>query len=121
MSRVCSGCNREFQKTHLMLNHRRTFRCGGEWNEVVYTPTHWYAGAGDEERMIYASRPGARFSPDKPRLDDPSLGYTVGEIISRTLRKSIRKHRKRHKGRTPGAVRASRMPNGCGFRNNWEG
>lgn len=117
MNRVCSGCNHEFQKTHLLRNHRRTFRCGGEWNEHVYVPTGRY----DRGLMIYLSRPGARFSPDKPRLDDPSLGYTVGETISRTLRKSIRKHRKRHKGRTPGTVRASRMPNGCGFRNNWEG
>ena len=121
MNRICTGCTRSFEKTHLLLNHRRTFRCGGEWSGTVYVPTHRWVSDGVTSDMIYKFRPGARFSPDKPRLDDPSLGYTVGEIISRTLRKSIRKHRKRHKGRTPGAVRASRMPNGCGFRNNWEG
>ena len=116
--RVCSGCNHIFPKMHLLLNHRRAFRCGGEWNEKVYFPTHRYT---DKGIMIYMARPGARFSPDKPRLDDPTLLRGTEGKFMRDIRKAQRRKNKRHKHRTPGTVRAARLPTGCGFRNNWEG
>src|SRR5271154_5103247 len=32
----CSGCQTPFEKRHELFNHRRSLRCGGEWNRVVY-------------------------------------------------------------------------------------
>lgn len=118
MSRVCSGCNIIFNKVHELLNHRRTFRCGGEWNAIVYTPTHRYTDAGD---MIYAPRLGSKYDPDKLRLDPPAMYRTGDGLFRHKIRKAQRRKNKRHKGRTPGTVRVSRLPGGCGFRNNWEG
>lgn len=107
--RVCSGpCGLVFQKMHLLLQHRRRCRCGGEWNEHVYVPTHMFAENGN---MIYYSRPGVKFDPNKPPLVDES------KIIHRNVN---RIKSPKHKARIPGTVRRSRLPGGSGFRNNWQ-
>lgn len=63
----CTGCGKIFDKMHLMINHRRTFRCGGrflpddERELVLAAKTHWQRydtlaesdGDHDQERWHY--------------------------------------------------------------------
>lgn len=41
-NRYCTGCLRTFDATHLLYNHRRTFRCGGRFNSL-----------GRQEQIVY--------------------------------------------------------------------
>lgn len=116
MNRVCSGCDIVFNKVHLLLQHRRSFRCGGEWNECVYVPTHKLF----EGKMIYVTRIGNKFDPMKSRLVDPTIYRGTEGHFMRYIHRAQRKKVNRHKGRTPGIVRNNRLPGGSSFRNNWE-
>lgn len=36
----CTGCGMKYFRFHKMMNHRRTFRCGGEWLLSKYDPVN---------------------------------------------------------------------------------
>lgn len=36
----CTGCGMKYFRFHKMMNHRRTFRCGGEWLLSKYDPAN---------------------------------------------------------------------------------
>lgn len=107
----CSGCHCLFPKTHQMLNHRKTFRCGGEWNEFVTlgpptVPEREYSYPGEWKRI----RNGTKFSLDKPRLVDPNPGqhHKLKDIFKPKPVRSL--------ARIPGTVRIGRIPNVAGGR-----
>lgn len=122
--KTCTGCGKQFHKTHRLMDHRRTFRCGGEYNPTVWAtiPDGWYEDAIiDPETgamkigiiFIDVSRPGTKYYP----------GVTLPDT-QRALSSTIRRIRKKNtpKGRVPGTIRKSRMPGGSGYRGDklWE-
>lgn len=91
--KYCTGCGHLFDKTHEMLNHRYTFRCGGQFRIAMETELSF------------------GFPVTRPRLfDDPSIH------INHKMKSP------KHLARVLGTIRSSRMPGGCGYRGNkmWE-
>lgn len=119
--KYCTGCGGEFESTHLLKNHRRTFRCGGEFNNMVILTRIPYCITDDGEYVTYKTyRHGNKYDPDKPAL--PDVRSDVHKLNKRqAFSSNEKKIIKTHKGRKPGTTRPSRMLGGSGFRNNWEG
>lgn len=118
----CSGCHCLFPKTHQLLNHRHTFRCGGQWNEFValgpskaidqrvHRTGHCYWVMGEVYKPVEWKRQanGSKFSLDKPSLVDPNPAHHIS--LRRTLNPRIEKG----SARIPGTVRPGRIPNVAG-------
>lgn len=94
----CTGCNKIFDRMHVLMNHRRTQRCGGRFlaedkREII-----------DELHLIGST------IHDHPDLDEPVFAKVHVDVYKGYP----------HRHRTPGTIRPSHLKGGSGYRNNWE-